>query len=50
MLPDHGFVSDVEVVVILVGSDHIISGTACDVLSWRCDLCGNSQEGGKQRQ
>ena len=35
---------------LVVDSVLIISGTGCALLSWRYDLCGNSQEGGKQRQ
>ena len=50
MLPDPGFVSDVEVVVVRVGSVQGISGTGCAVLAWRYDLRGNSQEGGKQTE
>jgi len=50
VLPDPGFVSGVEVLVVVVCSVQVISGTGCAVLAWRYDLCGNSQNGGKQRQ
>ena len=50
MLPDPGFVSDVEVVVLVVGGVQCISGTGCAVLAWRYELRGNRKEGGKQRQ
>jgi len=50
VLPDPGFVSNIEVVVVAVGSVQVISGTGCAVLAWRYDLRGNSQEGGKQTE
>ena len=50
VLPDLAFISDLEVVVVVVGSVQVISGTGCAVLAWRYDLRGNSQEGCKQRQ
>lgn len=50
MLPDPGFVSGVEVLVVVVCSVQVVSGTGRAVLAWRYDLCGNCQEGGKQRQ
>jgi hypothetical protein len=50
VLPDPGFVSGIEVVVVVVGSVQALSGTGCAVLAWRYELRGNSQEGGKQRQ
>ena len=50
VLPDPGFVSGVEILVVVVGRVQVISGTGCAVLAWRYDLCGNSQKGGKQRQ
>jgi hypothetical protein len=50
VLPDPGFVSGVEVLVVVVGSVQVFSGAGGAVLAWRCDLGGNSQEGGKQRQ
>ena len=50
VLPDPGFVSDVEVVVVVAGSVQGISGTGCAVMAWRYDLRGNSKEGVKQRQ
>lgn len=50
MLPDSGFVSGIEVVLVVVGSVQVISGTGCAVLSYRYDLGGNSEEGDKQRQ
>jgi len=50
VLPDLGFISDIEVVVLVVGSVQVISGTGCAVLVWRYDLRGNGQEGGKQKQ
>jgi len=50
VLPDPGFISDVEVVVVVVGSVQVISGTGCAVLAWRYDLRGNSQQGGKQTE
>ena len=43
MLPDPGFVSGVEVLVVVVGSVEVLSGTGCAVLAWRYDLRGNSQ-------
>jgi len=49
VLLDHRFVSVVEDVIVVVGSVEIISGT-CAVLAWRYDLCGNNQQGGKERQ
>jgi hypothetical protein len=42
MLPDPGFVSGVEVVVVVVGSVQVVGGTGCAVLAWRYDLHGNS--------
>ena len=50
VLPDSGFVYGVEVVVVVVGSVQVVSGTGCAVLAWRYDLRGNSQDGGKQTQ
>ena len=50
VLPDPGFVCDVEVVVVVAGSVQGISGTCCAVMAWRYELRGNSMEGGKQRQ
>ena len=50
VLPDPGFVSGVEVLVVVVGSVQVISGAGCTVLAWRYDLRGNGQEGGEQRQ
>jgi len=50
VLPNPGFVSGVYVVIVVVGSVQVISGTGCAVLAWRYDLRGNSQEVGKQRQ
>ena len=50
MLPGPGFVSGVDVVIVVVGSVQVISDINCAVLGWRYDLSGNSQEGGKQRQ
>ena len=50
VLPDPGFVSDVEVVVVVVDGVQGISGTGCAVMAWRYELRGNSKEGGKQRQ
>ena len=49
MLPDPGFVSGVKVLIVVLGSVEILSGTRCAVLAWRYDLCGDSQKGGKQR-
>jgi len=49
VLPGPGWVSGVEVVVVVVGSVQVISDINCPVLGWRYDLRGNSQEGGKQR-
>ena len=42
MLQDPGFVSGVEVVVVVVGSVQVVSGTGCAVLAWRYDFHGNS--------
>ena len=50
MLPDPGFVYGIEVVVVVVGSVQVVSGTGCAVLAWWYVLRGNSQEGCKQRQ
>ena len=50
MLPGPGFVSGIDVAVVVVGRVQVISGTVCAVLAWRYDLRGNSQQGGKQRQ
>ena len=50
VMPDRGFISHVEVVVVAVRSVQSISGTGCAVLAWRYDLRGNSQEGGKQTE
>jgi len=50
VLPGPEYVSGVEVVVVVAGSVQVINGINCVVLSWRYDLRGNSQEGGKQRQ
>ena len=37
VLPDPAFVSDVDVVVEVVDSVPVISGTGCAVLGWRYD-------------
>ena len=50
VLPDSGFVSGVEVVLVVVGSVQVIIGTGCAVLAYRYDLGGSSEEGDKQRQ
>ena len=43
VLPDPGFVCDIEVVVVVVGVVKVISGTGCAVLAWWYDLRGNSK-------
>jgi len=49
--PDPEFISGIKVVVVvIVGSIQVVSGTGCAVLAWWYDLRGNSEEGGKQRQ
>ena len=50
VLSDPGIVSGVEIVVVLVSTVQVISGTSCAVLGWWYDLRGNSKGGGKQRQ
>ena len=50
VLPDPGFVCDIEVVVVVVGIVKVISGTGCAVLAWWYDLRGNSKGSSKQRQ
>jgi len=50
VLTDPGFVSGIEVLVVVVGSVEVLSGTGRAVLARRYDLRRNSQEGGKQRQ
>ena len=39
-----------EVVVVVVSSVQVISGTGCALLGWGYDLKGNSKGGSKQRQ
>jgi hypothetical protein len=48
VLSDPGFVSGVDVVVVVVDSVQVISGTGCAVVGWRYDW-GNSG-GGKERK
>jgi hypothetical protein len=43
VLPDPGFVSDVEVVVVVVCSVNVISGIYCAGLGWWYDLGGKSK-------
>ena len=46
MLPDLGFVYGVDVLVVVVGSVQVVSGTGCAVLAWRYSL----QPGGVQTE
>jgi hypothetical protein len=48
--PDPGFVSGVDIVVVVVGSVQVISGTGCAVLAWLYDVRGNRQDGGKRKE